>query len=1004
MTTWRNCVRTSMMATTAVISMSVAGPALAQTKSFKVPAQSAANGVASLARQADVQLLISARDARGKRTNAVEGSMTVEEAIRRLLEGTGLRAQATGPQTFTVISAPSSGNGEEAAPANETAAADATIIVTGSRIANVAPTSPVVMLDQDYLQKSGAGTVEEAVRTLPQNFSSLTAANSIDSADGLGAVSLGNGGINLRGLGADATLVLINGRRTAGSGSLNGEAVNISTIPLSAVERIDVLTDGASAIYGSDAIGGVVNIILKKNSGFSADTHARYENSSTGGHAYAFDQSLSFGWQSGNINASVGYRKVKAVDAAEIGFTTFDYRDRGGFDQRGLRVGQPGLVDVDFFDFFALPIGHNGLNFTRADLIRPYLVDANGNPVRDELGNEVLSPNYGASSRADFLDVSPETKTLSARFGIEQELGSHIKLFGDFLYSKNKVKSRSGAPDLADIFVPASNAFNGVGQDVFVGYSPVYEVANGVIPADTIRSRQERIDIGGGAEFRDFLGDWTSTISVTSSRDKGQFVRTTIDTSSPAFDAAVAASNPSQAINLFGNGTAQNNAVLASLVSDDVAPELRVRLLGFEGSANGSLFHLPGGDVRMAFGGEHRREKLDGLAAGLLSNSTRDIDAAFGELAIPVFGGDFSFPGMNSLLLTAAARWEKYTVKGDFNNDGDSSNDDDRSFDELSPKIGLRWEPFTDFTIMGTWSRSFRAPTATSLFGTNINFPGGIFSFRDPLAPGGPANVAPPLVFTPNLELRPETSTSWTASATWKPSAIPGLRASVGYNKTDFKDRLTSGFDVLRGNPEAVLGSETGLPGFTVERNAAGNVTRIFLARQVNAASRKSESVDFSASYTLKTDSAGEFLFGISGVRTINVEEQAFVGSRVIQLDGTTLGPSKWVLNGQLGWSYGSLDTNVFVRHSSSYTNTFPNLGFDTRDFEHVDGYTTVDLNVTYNVKSGSKILDKLRLSLGARNLFDADFPFVDNSVGPYDPTRVDVRGRVVYFDVTKSF
>jgi outer membrane receptor protein involved in Fe transport len=983
----------------------VQDPAAARIN-LNIPAQDLGSALSEFARQSNQQLLYSPALVRGKTSAAVAGQYTAKEGLEHLLAGTGVRVTTATSGAFLLKPGAPEGNGSAAATGDDavqaTASGGSTIVVTGSRLAKVAPTSPVIVLDEKYIQKSGAGNVEDVVRNIPQNFSSLTAASATQSPDALGTISMGVGAINLRGIGADSTLVLINGRRTAGSGALNGEAVNINTIPLSAIEKIEILTDGASAIYGSDAIAGVVNIILKRNSGFSADSHARYENSSNGGDGYSLDQSLSFGWKTGNINAGLSYRKVKAVDADEI-FRTFDYRDRGGFDERGLNGGQPGLIDVAFFDFYTLPRGNNGVNYTPGDLIRPFLVDPlTGNPVVDALGNPVLSPDFAAPTGTEFVQVTPETKTLSARIGIEQEVGRRVKVFADVLYSKNRVRTQFGVPRIFDVFVPASNAFNNLGQDVFVRYSPIYEVAHGVIPPDSALNRQKRIDMDGGAQFKDFIGDWTSSVSATLSRDSNKFSRTTIDTNSAEFDAALASSDPATAINLFGNGTGQNNAVLASLVSTDVLDELRVRLLDFEGSANGSLFHLPGGDVRLAFGGEHRNEKLHGFTTSL-SISTRDIDAAFGELAVPIFGDQFSFPGMQSLLFTAAARWEKYSVKGDFNNDGDPSNDDDRTFKKVSPKLGLRWKPFGDLTLLGTWGRSFRAPTATSLFGTNIDFPGGIFGFLDPLAPGGPAVVKPPLVFTPNLELRPENSTSWTAAATYQPAFVPRLRFTLGYNKINFRDRLTSGFDVLRGNPEAVLGGG-GVPGFVVERNAAGVITKIFIPRQVNAAARRSKSVDFGASYDLKTSRAGEFNFALSGTRTLKLKEQAFVGSRVIQLAGTTLGPSKWVETGQLGWTYGALDSNVFVHHSSGYTNTFPNLGFGTRDPEHVDSYTTVDANVTYTFASPSRVLNKVRVAVGARNLFNAKFPFIDYDTGPFDPTRVDPRGRVIYLDITKSF
>jgi len=331
------------------------------------------------------------------------------------------------------------------------------------------------------------------------------------------------------------------------------------------------------------------------------------------------------------------------------------------------------------------------------------------------------------------------------------------------------------------------------------------------------------------------------------------------------------------------------------------------------------------------------------------------------------------------------------------------NDDDPRTFDQVSPRVGIRWQPFSDLTLLGNWSRSFRAPTSTSLFGTPIPFPSGIFAVTDPLAPGGPRVVRPAFTFIANPQLRPETSTSWTAQATWQPRQIPHLRLSVGYNYTDFTDRLSSGITIILANSAAVLGNLNLVPGFSVTRDAAGNLINIFTPRQANAASRTSESFDFSASYDIPTERLGTFHLGLAGVHTVDVREQAYVGSPIVQLSGTPQGPSRWVGNAELGWQYRQVEANLFVRHSSSYTNTFSNRP-GNRDPEPVDGYTTVDLTVSYAPQFSSSFLRGLRITAGARNLFDADFPFIDNAVGPYDPTRVDVRGRVLFVDVTKRF
>jgi iron complex outermembrane receptor protein len=985
------------------VAVAAPAPAYAQVMAYDIRPGSLKSALDTYARQSRRQVIYRIEDVRGVRSPGARGPLSAAAALEALLAGTGFSPRADSSGAVAIVrvgnaAAPAPGEIEAGSAAANNVSAEEPIVVTGSRIPNVAPTSPLVVLTQENIRRSGAATIEDASRTIPQNFSSVNSSNATQAEESLGILGLGNGAFNLRGLGADATLVLINGRRTAGSAALNGEAVNINTIPLSSVERIEILTDGASAIYGSDAIGGVVNIILKRNRGFSADSHVRYEDSSTSGNSYLVDQAISLGWGSGAIHASVGYRKTEAVNAADFGFTTFDFRDRGGFDQRGIRSGQPGTIDLSFFEFVALPANNNGLNFTAADLISPYIIDpATGNPRLDAIGNPVISPNFPASTRAEFLQASPETRNLSARVGVEQDVNPNIRIFADVLYSENKVNSVLGVPRI-EAFVPASNAFNDLGQEVFVSYLPTRELANGVISADTARNNQERLDISGGIQVTNFWRDWGANFTATLARDQQSFSRTQIDVNTPEFEAMIASSNPQQTINLFGNGTAQNNSVLAGLVTVHAAPTIRVKLQGYDLSLNGTVLNLPGGAVRTSIGAEYRREALRGLTA----SAVRKVSAVFGEIAIPIFGENLRFAGMDSLLLIGAARWEEYSLNGDFNANG-QADDDARKFSQLSPRIGIRWRPASDLTILANWSRSFRAPTSTSLFGVPSVFPAGIFSFLDPLAPGGPRVVFPGVTFVANPALHPETATSWTAEITWAPRRIPGLRVSVGYNNTDFVDRLTSGFATIINNSAAVLTNPEVIPGFVVTRDAGGNLTRVLVPRQVNAAVRASEAVDFSASYDFRTN-MGAFHLGLAGVRSINVREQAFVGGPLLQLSGTTQGPSRWVGYTRLGWEYGGFDADIFVRHTSSYSNQFFNRQNENRAPERVAAYTTVDLNLSYSFRQTGNVLNGLRLSVGARNLFNADFPFIDNVFGPYDPSRVDVRGRVLFLDVTKSF
>ena len=299
----------------------IASPAQAQTRSFDVAAQPAASGIPELARQADVQIMVSERATQGKSINAVRGTMAVEEALRRALAGTGLRIRSNDGRTILLA-------GEAAqAPLPVSAAAlltdDASaqsIVVTGSRIRNIeAIASPLSSYSRDEIERSSRTDMAGFLETIPQNFSGGSLPLSPDGIFGGGSAALLNptGAVapNLRGLGAGSTLTLLNGQRLP---ALAGSSiVDISAIPVGAIERIDIIADGASAVYGSDAVGGVVNVVLRDELD-GAETRASYELASRGDYGgLDVSQALGTSWESGSFLVTGRYRDRSALKASD---------------------------------------------------------------------------------------------------------------------------------------------------------------------------------------------------------------------------------------------------------------------------------------------------------------------------------------------------------------------------------------------------------------------------------------------------------------------------------------------------------------------------------------------------------------------------------------------------------------------------------------------------------------------------------------------------------------
>ncbi len=326
--------------------------AIAEPMKFEVAASDASNALSTFSTQAGLQILFEHRAVEGRRTQAVVGEYEPSAALELLLKQSGLtfefvnentvairepareRAQnvATSPAFFQKTSAVSTSSSAvrvaQAADSDDqvsdvrgndakTAAADGAVrleevIVTGSHIRGAQNLSaPVIRFDRSDIERSGYATTQDFMRALPQNLGNVSDTTFGGENGGAGQLATFDGaGINLRGLGADATLTLLNGRRLAGAG--NGSFVDISLIPLSAIERIEVLTDGASALYGSDAVGGAVNLILRKDF-MGAETRARYGAVTAGDHdEMQLGQTFGHAWGSGQ--ALVTYEYLRRSD------------------------------------------------------------------------------------------------------------------------------------------------------------------------------------------------------------------------------------------------------------------------------------------------------------------------------------------------------------------------------------------------------------------------------------------------------------------------------------------------------------------------------------------------------------------------------------------------------------------------------------------------------------------------------------------------------------------
>lgn len=303
-------IRGGVAAVAAVIAFAPA-PALAQSaRAYDIAEQDLAGALKAFAAVSGREIIAPSELIQGRRSGAVRGLFSPEEAARRLLVGTGLRLEIV--EGAFVIRA---GDGDEADPGSGSA-----IVVTGTRIRGAPVASPVVTMTQDQIRSAGQSTLAEAVRSIPQNFGGGQNPGVGNNVPATSGVNVGSStSINLRGLGSDATLTLLNGHRLSYSASR--QAIDVSSIPLGAIDRIEIVPDGASALYGSDAVAGVANVILRRDFR-GVETSARLGTSTDGGD---FEQRYGVAagtrWTSGGFIAAYEFGRTTPILGSERSYT-----------------------------------------------------------------------------------------------------------------------------------------------------------------------------------------------------------------------------------------------------------------------------------------------------------------------------------------------------------------------------------------------------------------------------------------------------------------------------------------------------------------------------------------------------------------------------------------------------------------------------------------------------------------------------------------------------------
>lgn len=957
----------AMLASTAAIAIPAqAARAQDQQTGYDIGSQRLADALRLYSETSGREVVASSTLIDGKRSSRVTGRLPADAALDRLLAGTGLVVQVV-DGAFVIRP----GNAD--AEAGQTAAASEAIIVTGTRIRGAGPVgSPVTTIDRETLDRSGRATLADFIQTIPQNFSGgPTEANVGYSARGYANSNLSYGtGINLRGLGSGSTLTLFDGARPALGGS-SGAFTDLSLIPSAAIERIEILTDGASAIYGSDAIAGVVNVRFR-NRFEGAETRLRAGTADGGFGEYQLSQILGTKWSSGHWVIAGEYYRRGSLASSQRRFASEDLTPLGGPDLRS-NFGNPGTIVAANGQRFRIPAGQDGTRLTSADLI----------PGSDF--------NRGDARR--HIDLLPSQKSFSLYASGEQAIGGRLTLFARGLYAERRYHARQRIFGPLTVSVSPANPYYvdpiGTGENVTVYYDPAADFG-----AEGVSGNARAINSAFGA--RADIGSWSLELSGGYGLQRE---------ASDAFGVvnrlklgrAAVASDPAQALNPFGDG-AVNDPALIDRLRGGFAVRTRYEVWTAAARADGMLFTLPAGAVKMALGAEYRRDRLrygqtidrsgdTPLTLGIPGlPDKRIVRALYGEFVVPVFDAGAHFPG--SLTLSAAGRYEDYSDVGDTAN----------------PKFGLRWSPLPGVGLRASYGRSFRAPFFDELVGA-ANALNQTVALPDPRSPTGQTVVIALLGFRPDLG--PEKAETWTAGLDLEPRFLPGAKLALTYFDIRYRDRIGSAnFDlfnflnrrdlygaIVTDNPApATVAALFAGPNFANPLGySQAQIGAIIDARTFNLSRSTVRGLDFDIGLT-RPLGAGSVSLSLGGTRLFEIDSRITDSAPRNNVVGVLGNPVKLRLRGRAGFTLGAFDGGISVHHVGGYRNTL------VTPAERVKSWTTFDLQV------GARIGDpdgrSLRLALSVNNLTDKAPPYVqfrttDSALG-YDPEQASAIGRTI--------
>jgi len=954
---------------------------------FDLPAEPFTQAVLDFSHQSGLSAIYGLIPAMDKLvTRPVKGRMASSDALTLMLQGSGLTYEFDTANSVVIEAEDARAAGPAAAqsqPGPDAAALEIDqdqlepVEVTGSLIRGVQGViAPLVYVKRQQLSEAAYATVEDALYSLP-----ITSRNGPREDLGLDNNYQYGAGIDLRGLGVGATLVLVDGHRQPLSGGA-GDFVDVSTIPWSAVKRIEVLPDGASALYGSDAVAGVVNIIMRDDFQ-GAETQTRYGTAVDGRRELMAAQLFGTHWSGGHAMLAYQFSDATPLAAADRPYAAnADKTPYGGGNYDSYYSNPGNLLDpATLQPAYGIPAGQDGKSLTASQ----------------------LTPQINLANPYADAEIFPEIVAHELYAAGAQSIGSRVQLFAQARFTQRNTLA-TYLPTPQTLVVPPTNPFY---INPFPGtpYTlEAYSFARDLGPT-TFASRTHVYMGTVGAAF-ELPEKWQATLSESygsqTLRDDEYNVP-----DGAALTAALADPDPATALNPFGDGSSTNPATLAAIRRD-----YRLRSTsGIDSTslvADGPLFELPAGEAKLAVGVERREETLDHDVPDPTDPSertvpqsyARHVTSLFSQLVLPLAGKPSGPHAAPALELSLSGRYEHYS---DFGN-------------SFNPMADLRWLPLRALKLRASWGRSFRAPKLDDLYDTSVNAAGPLV-LPDPQSPSGRSLVLVEQGSNPGL--RQETARTWTAGFDLAPPYLGGSTLSLTYYSIDYDNRIAQPaagdpFDILmlgrewasvitRDPTQAQIAALCESPYFqgSVSSCLASAPAAIIDGRLANLASTRTSGLDLEA-HQLLHNRAGSFELGVLGNYVFRYDQAVNAAAPETDILDTAGNPLALRMRGTLAWTaHGPQRPGPLLQLAVNYTGGYRNPG-STR-VPRVGAWTTVDLQAAYRTGKGGGLASGTQVTLNIVNLLNHDPPFVDNQFG-YDVYNVQALGRVISLNVRKSW